>query len=631
MRPFVVLVLFSLSAASAETVSRGLALADSAAAIEAPIRFRAAAFRAAGPIDLRVRASRDGADWTEWTPVVAEDAGAGRMSGLVYFGGPYRYLQTDGARAGVEWFPIDPGASPQPRPKGQRAAQSAPPVVSREQWGCSAQACPVKDAPAYTTVTHLIVHHTAGANSASDWPAVVRSIWELHVKVNGWNDIGYNFLIDPTGVVYEGRAGGDGVLGAHFSGVNSGTLGVSVLGTYTSTPLPDAAYASLRALLAWKAERWGVDPAGRSLHAASGLVLNHISGHRDAGLSPRATSTTECPGNAVFALLPGLRAEVRRALDGACPVTVSPLSRCVGPEAGAVEIALTAPAGCALDLGSRVDWLTAESTPAGLRVRVAANSGARRTGAVTAAGRSLEITQSAAGEPPLPCLAPGGVVAAAGGDPRPVVAGSLLSFYGERLAPAASAASTLPLPTSLGGVQVSVNGRAVPLLYVGPDQINALLPAGVATGTARAAVTSGGVTGPESNFSVTEAVPALFLSAGRAIAANFEDGKRNGPDAPARAGAVVTVWATGAGPVQGGFPAAGAANPGEARRASLPASASVGGRLADILYLGLAPGFSGVYQCDLRLPAELPPGDHALVLTVSGVASLAGLIAVMAP
>jgi uncharacterized protein (TIGR03437 family) len=169
------------------------------------------------------------------------------------------------------------------------------------------------------------------------------------------------------------------------------------------------------------------------------------------------------------------------------------------------------------------------------------------------------------------------VVAAAGGDPRPVVAGSLLSFYGERLAPAASAASTLPLPTSLGGVQVSVNGRAVPLLYVGPDQINALLPAGVATGTARAAVTSGGVTGPESNFSVTEAVPALFLSAGRAIAANFEDGKRNGPDAPARAGAVVTVWATGAGPVKRG------ALPYPPRRASadaLPTSSISGLRQA---------------------------------------------------
>ena len=80
----------------------------------------------------------------------------------------------------------------------------------------------------------MVVHHSAGANEARDWAAVMRSIWVLHVAGNGWNDIGYNFLIDPNGVIYEGRAGGDGVIGAHFSGVNTGTMGVSMVGTFSS-------------------------------------------------------------------------------------------------------------------------------------------------------------------------------------------------------------------------------------------------------------------------------------------------------------------------------------------------------------------------------------------------------------
>lgn len=71
--------------------------------------------------------------------------------------------------------------------------------------GLHSQTCPAQDPPLYTTVTHLIVHHTAGANTAADWPSVLRSIWVLHVMGNGWNDIGYDYLIDPDGLPYEGR------------------------------------------------------------------------------------------------------------------------------------------------------------------------------------------------------------------------------------------------------------------------------------------------------------------------------------------------------------------------------------------------------------------------------------------
>ena len=184
-------------------------------AVATPMEFRAVgAFGEA--MQHRVRASVDGVRWTDWRRSEPDS----ETSSLVWFDTPQRYLQMEDASSDLTFLLIDPGAAPAP-------AIATPQFVPRAQWGCTPQTCPAKDPPVYTTVTHLIVHHTAGANEATDWPAVIRSIWVLHVEGNGWNDIGYNYLIDPNGVLYEGRAGGDGVLGAHFSGMNSGTMSAS--------------------------------------------------------------------------------------------------------------------------------------------------------------------------------------------------------------------------------------------------------------------------------------------------------------------------------------------------------------------------------------------------------------------
>ena len=143
----------------------------------------------------------------------------------------------------------------------------------------------------------------------SDWPALVRSIWNFHVFDRGWADIGYNYLIDPNGVIYEGRSGGDNVVGAHFSGVNAGTMAVALLGDFTNEPPTIEAINSLKRIIAWKCDQRDLDPTGRSLHAASQLDLNTISGHRDG---PRPT---ECPGDAFYALLPAIRIEIKYLLS----------------------------------------------------------------------------------------------------------------------------------------------------------------------------------------------------------------------------------------------------------------------------------------------------------------------------
>ena len=108
------------------------------------------------------------------------------------------------------------------------------------------------------------MHHTAGTNaySPSQSAAIVRGIEIYHVKGNGWNDIGYNFLVDKYGQVFEGRYGGadKNVIGAHAEGFNTGSFGVAVLGTYTSSAPPAAAQTALANLIAWRLDIAHVDP-----------------------------------------------------------------------------------------------------------------------------------------------------------------------------------------------------------------------------------------------------------------------------------------------------------------------------------------------------------------------------------
>jgi uncharacterized protein (TIGR03437 family) len=550
----------------------------------AGIEFRAMGLYWTGGGEVRVRASRNGSQWTAWLAAHAEaEANGETASALVYFGEPLRSFEVEGAAARYKVLLIDAGETPAGKlgrlgKLQERSTQ--PPVVSRAEWGCTTETCPSPAAPAYTSVTHLVVHHSAGANVSNDWPAVVRSIWVLHVRGNGWNDIGYNYLIDPNGVLYEGRAGGDGVLGAHFSGVNSGTMGVCMMGTYSTVASTPESLATLRALLSWQAAKWRIDPGGRSLHAASGLMINNISGHRDAGLSPRATSTTECPGNGLYTALPQLRRQVRDLVEAGCQIAMDRPFRCSGAAEETIEVSVRAPDGCPLNVESRASWINAELAGGVLRIRVASNAGEAREGAIAINGQSILVAQAAAGGRTPPCLDFTGVVSAAGFDPRPAVPGALVSLLGTRLA--SQQAQSDAWPTELGGVKVQINGRDARVAYVSPTQINAQVPAATNIGSARITVNADGVASPERLFWVSEAVPAIFLAQN-----------------PVRAGEIVNVYLTGAG------------------RAGLPWSVSLG----EAVSLNPLPELLGVHLARLRLPANLAAGEHELTLRIAGVES----------
>ncbi|GAA3478326.1 hypothetical protein GCM10018966_028560 [Streptomyces yanii] len=193
-----------------------------------------------------------------------------------------------------------------------------PPITSRADWGADESISP--EAPEYNdTVKAVFVHHTAGTNdySCADSAAIVRSVYAYHVQSNGWKDIGYNFLVDKCGKIFEGRKGGldRPVLGAHTYGFNRESTGISVLGTYTDTAAPSAVTTSVARIAAWKLGQYKGDPAGSTMLTAGATGSNlagtkftagtqysfkQISGHRDG-------FATECPGTKLYGQLPTIR------------------------------------------------------------------------------------------------------------------------------------------------------------------------------------------------------------------------------------------------------------------------------------------------------------------------------------
>ncbi|MCL8017845.1 peptidoglycan recognition protein [Streptomyces sp. AS02] len=214
-----------------------------------------------------------------------------------------------------------PSTSPSPSATTPTAPPSTvpePPITSRAGWGADESLS--SDPSEYNAdVKAVFVHHTTGSNdySCAESASVVRGIYAYHVKTNGWNDIGYNFLVDKCGTIFEGRKGGVDlpVLGAHTYGFNRESTGIAVLGDYTSTSASNAALASVARVAAWKLGQYGADPAGTaqltagatqknyagtSFTAGSKYTFQRISGHRDG-------FNTQCPGGSLYAQLPTIR------------------------------------------------------------------------------------------------------------------------------------------------------------------------------------------------------------------------------------------------------------------------------------------------------------------------------------
>ncbi len=159
-------------------------------------------------------------------------------------------------------------------------------------------------------VNHNIVHHSAGSNSNTNYTQVVRDIYILHTEVNGWSDIGYNYLVAQDGTLYAGRDpdGGsqDLVRGAHFCGRNTGTLGICLLGNYEEVEPTQESWTTLQNFMVYSLINLNLDPFDEISHPTG--LLGTIAGHRDG-------CATLCPGENVYTRIESLKAEVASQIE----------------------------------------------------------------------------------------------------------------------------------------------------------------------------------------------------------------------------------------------------------------------------------------------------------------------------
>ena len=416
-------------AADATIVTRDVPLAGqrTLASSGAPERFNLVGLHWRGPGTVQFRTRSLAGRWTEWHDAAPEeedrpDAGSaerGRAGGW-RFGNPwwvgpsnrieYR-LRGDirRLRAHFVWSP-DAGV---PARTLQRAG--APAIVPRTGWNADEKIR--RAAPSYATTVRLaLVHHTAGANgyTAAQAPAIVRAIQLYHVKGNGWNDIGYNFLVDRFGTVYEGRYGGieKNVVGAHAEGFNTGSVGAAVLGEYSSLAVSGPARDALARLLAWRLDLAHVDPAstqsiisGGNARFPAGLpvFLRTVSGHRDTGF-------TDCPGTALYNLLTTIGGDAQRiglpklyapVVSGTVPGPVRFRARLSSSLPWSVDVYDSAgtPLATGAGTGQDVDWTWDASTLPARRYSYALRAGIDVTpveGVVGGGALSLAIAGLAA-------------------------------------------------------------------------------------------------------------------------------------------------------------------------------------------------------------------------------------------
>jgi uncharacterized protein with LGFP repeats len=220
---------------------------------------------------------------------------------------------------------VDPATPADPAPAAPAAAGTLPtsagdlrlaagaytrkPVIySRAQWGAD-EKLRDKSSLHYFEVHAGFVHHTVNANNykASDVPSILRGIYAYHTQSKGWSDVGYNFLVDRFGRIWEGRYGGVDrpVVGAHTLGYNDDSFAMSAIGNFEEARPSTAMVEAYGALFGWKLSLHGVNASSTHQYVTK-KYFNAINGHRDAG-------STACPGKYLYDKIPQIRTIARQA------------------------------------------------------------------------------------------------------------------------------------------------------------------------------------------------------------------------------------------------------------------------------------------------------------------------------
>lgn len=320
--------------------------------VRTPRRFNLVglAWRGKAEPEIALRTRADGGSWTRWTPATGHHS---RGSSEPVFAGAANWVQYRMSHRvpRLRLHFVDTIATGRALARAQSSARSAgkrPKIRPRSAWG--AKYCPTRGV-SYGSVRAAIVHHTVTANeyTKAHVPAAILAVCRFHRNTNGWSDIGYNFVVDRFGRIWEGRAGGidEAVVGAQAQGYNSQTTGIANLGMFSSIPQSDRAIGAIARLVRWKLASHGVRSNGRTTLTSAGgpaaryragdsRSFNRVSGHRDTGL-------TECPGEQLYRQLPEIRDRVGEKLHPGPPVRVeAPLPEVVPYSSGGVTFGGTA-------------------------------------------------------------------------------------------------------------------------------------------------------------------------------------------------------------------------------------------------------------------------------------------------
>ena len=285
------------------------------------------------PVEIRVR--DEGGAWSEWVethggdPVYVGGAREAQVRSAFRPRGDLHFVNVSGTAGGVAERVLD-GARESINsafisavsPFVAEAAAPKPKMVSRAAWGATRAegGCAPRGPAAYGEVQAGVIHHTVNVNDYSNAEAagIVLGICRFHVNGNGWNDIGYQALVDRFGRLYKGRAGGMGsaVVGAQAQGFNEQTTAIASIGSNDTVKLGRKARVAVTRYLAWKLGVHGIDPstsatmtsAGGSLSrypAGTVITVPRVIGHRDLG-------NTACPGERLYAQVKSIRKVVRK-------------------------------------------------------------------------------------------------------------------------------------------------------------------------------------------------------------------------------------------------------------------------------------------------------------------------------
>ena len=302
----------------------------------------AAHWRGSPNARVRVAFSRDGRHFGRSRAVELDELGEqvrkGETYGAVMAARGVRAVRVSSDRRlrRLSLLVLSDRGPPRRRAPARAATTAQPTVISRAGWGADESLRYDRRGneiwpPEFWPTQKLFVHHTDTQNNDPDPAATLRSIYYYHAVTQGWGDIGYNFLVDEAGNVYEGRysrtyafgesptgedLNGHGVTGGHAYGYNAGTTGIALLGTLTNQDATAPARDALERTLDWKASAHGIDPQGSSLYTnpvnGTQKSFANIAGHRDV-------NATECPGGVFYSTLPTIRGNVAARIAGTPP------------------------------------------------------------------------------------------------------------------------------------------------------------------------------------------------------------------------------------------------------------------------------------------------------------------------